>query len=53
MESMYSNKVWDLMEAHEGIEPIGSKWVYERKREADGKVETFKERLVIKGYTKK
>ena len=53
MESMYSNKVWQLVEAHEGIKPIGCKWVYKRKRGAEGKVETFKARLVAKGFTQK
>ena len=45
MESMYSNQVWDL------VEPIGCKWIYKRKRGVDGKVETFKARLIVKGYT--
>ncbi|KAG8381639.1 hypothetical protein BUALT_Bualt06G0142500 [Buddleja alternifolia] len=51
LESMYSNNVWELVEAPEGIKPIGCKWVYKRKRGMDGKVETFKARLVAKGYT--
>ena len=53
MQSMYSNQVWDLMEPPEGIKPIGNKWMYKKKRGADGKVETFKARLVAKGFTQK
>ena len=53
MESMYSNSVWSLVEAPEGVKPIGCKWIYKRKRESDGKVETFKAKLVAKGYTQK
>ena len=53
IESMYFNQVWDLVPAPEGIKPIGCKWVYKRKRGADGKVETYKARLVAKGYTQK
>ena len=50
---MYSNQVWDLVKAPNGIKPVGCKWVYKRKRGIDGKVETFKARLVAKGYTQK
>ncbi|KAL2527758.1 cysteine-rich RLK (RECEPTOR-like protein kinase) 8 [Abeliophyllum distichum] len=52
MESMYSNQVWELVDAPKGIKPIGCKWVYKRKRGVDGKVETFKARLVAKGLPK-
>ena len=51
LESMDSNKVQDLVEAPTNIKPIGCKWVYKRKRGSNGKVETFKARLVVKGYT--
>ena len=51
--SMYSNHVCDLVKAPNDIKPIGCKWVYKRKRRIDGKVETFKVRLVSKGYTQK
>ena len=44
MESMYSNSVWSLVEAPKGVKPIGCKWIYKRKRQPDGKVETFKAR---------
>ena len=53
MESMGSNSVWSLVDPPKGVKPIGCKWIYKRKRGPDGKVETFKTRLVAKGYTQK
>ena len=53
IESMYSNQIWDIIEAPEGIKSIGCKWVYKRKRDVNRKVETFKARLVAKDYTQK
>ena len=53
LDSMYSNQVWDLVKAPNDIKPVGCKWVYKRKRGIDGMVETFKVRLVAKGYTQK
>ena len=53
LDSMYFNQVWDLVKVPNGIKPIGCKWVYKRKRGIDGNVETFKARLVVKGYTQK
>ena len=52
-ESMYSNYVWELVDLPESVRPIGCKWIYKKKRGVDGKVETFKARLVSKGYTQK
>ena len=53
IESMYSNKVWELVEAPNEIKPIGCKWIYKRERGVDGRMETFKPRLVAKGFTQK
>ena len=53
IESMGSNSVWSLVEAHKEVKPIGCKWIYKRKRGSYGKVETFKARLVAKCYTEK
>ena len=50
IDSMYSNKVWNLVDAPEGIVPIGCKWIFKKKIGVDGKVETYKARLVAKGY---
>ncbi|XP_075098835.1 putative mitochondrial protein AtMg00820 [Nicotiana tabacum] len=48
MKSMYSNQVWDLVEPLTGVKPIGCRWIYKKKRGVDGKVQTFKARLVAK-----
>ena len=53
LEYMYSNKDWDLVETLEGIKPIMCKWVYKRKRWVDGKIDKYKARLVVKGYSQK
>ena len=53
MESMYSNSIWELIDLQkkEGSIPIRCKWIYKRNRGVYRKVETFKARLVVKGYT--
>ena len=32
------------------IKPIGCKWIFKKKRDADGKVETYKAHQIAKGY---
>jgi hypothetical protein len=34
-----------------GRKPIGNKWVFKKKLNAEGKVEKYKARLVAKGYS--
>ena len=53
LESMYSNNVWILVDLPQGVIPIGCKWVYKRNRGVDGNVETYKVKLMAKGYSKK
>ena len=53
IDSMYINQVWTLVDAPEGVNPIGCKWVYKKKVGADGQVETYKARLVAKGFRQK
>ena len=53
LESMYSNNVWTLVNLPQGVKPIGCKWIYKRKRGIDGKVETYKAKLVEKCYNNK
>ncbi|KAK8597148.1 hypothetical protein V6N12_065624 [Hibiscus sabdariffa] len=52
MDNMSDNQVWTLVEPPEGIKPIGCKWVFKKKTDMDGNVQTYKGRLVAKGYRK-
>ncbi|KAL4335231.1 hypothetical protein GQ457_07G009380 [Hibiscus cannabinus] len=40
MDSMSENQVWTLVELPEGIKPIGCKWVFKKKTDMDGNVQT-------------
>ncbi|KAL4376280.1 hypothetical protein GQ457_02G023460 [Hibiscus cannabinus] len=51
MDSMSENQVWTLVEPPEGIIPIGCKWVIKKKTDMDGNVQTYKGRLVAKGFS--
>ncbi|KAK9028672.1 hypothetical protein V6N11_025822 [Hibiscus sabdariffa] len=50
MDSMSENQVWTLVEPPEGIKPIRCKWVFKKKTDMDGNVQTYKGRLVAKGF---
>ncbi|KAK8547551.1 hypothetical protein V6N12_031688 [Hibiscus sabdariffa] len=50
MDSMSNNQVWTLVEPPEGIKPIGCKWVFKKKTDMDGNVQTYKGQLVAKGF---
>eukprot|EP00253_Pinus_taeda_P026067 PITA_26067 len=51
MASLHKNEAWDMVELTAGRKPIGSKWVFKKKTNAEGKVEKYKARLVAKGYS--
>eukprot|EP00253_Pinus_taeda_P025510 PITA_25510 len=51
MASLHKNEAWDLMGLPAGRKPIGSKWAFKKKTNAEGKVEKYKARLVAKGYS--
>ena len=53
MDSMETNKVWDLVELPQGRKPLKCKWVYKKKFGADGKLIKHKARLVAKGFSQK
>ena len=50
MESGNVNDVWTLVDPPKGIKPMGCKWIFKRKRGADGKEEIYKVCLVTKDY---
>ena len=47
--SIEKNNTWNLVELPDGIKPIGLKWVFKIKRNADGTISKYKARLVAKG----
>jgi hypothetical protein len=51
MTSLDKNEAWDLVEFPTGRNPIGNKWVFKKKLNAEGKVEKYKDQLVAKGYS--
>eukprot|EP00253_Pinus_taeda_P025815 PITA_25815 len=51
MASLHKNEAWDLVELLARRKPNGSKWVFKKKTNAEGKVEKYKARLVVKGYS--
>ena len=53
MVSIHDHNVWELVELPEGRKPVGSKWVFKLKTNADGSVERCKARLVAQGYSQK
>ena len=53
MNSMASNRVWDLVELPNGIKAIGCKWVFKTKKDSLGNIERHKARLVAKGFNQR
>lgn len=52
-DSLIENHTWDLCPLPEGQNAIGNKWVFKVKYNADGSIEKYKARLVVKGYSQK
>lgn len=51
--SIEENKTWRLVDLPTGHRPIGLKWVYKLKKDAQGVVVKHKARLVAKGYVQR
>jgi hypothetical protein len=51
MAALDKNESWDLVEFPTGRNPIGRKWEFKKKLNAEGKVEKYKARLLAKGYS--
>jgi hypothetical protein len=50
IQSMDDNQVWNLIDPPEGLKTIGCKWVFKRKTDMHGVVQTYKAQLVAKGF---
>jgi len=51
MDALDKNEAWDIVELPAGIKYVGSKWLFKKKFNAQGKVDKYKTRLVAKGYS--
>ena len=51
MDALDKNEAWDIVELPTERKSIGSKWLFKKKFNAEGKVEKYKARLVEKGYS--
>ena len=53
MNSIQSNKTWELSELPAGHRAIGLKWVFKVKKDPNGNIIKHKARLVAKGYAQR
>ena len=51
MAPLHKNEAWDLVELLARRKPIGSKWVFKKNKNPEGKVEKYKSRLLANGYS--
>ena len=51
IRALESNGTWTLTKLPQGKSPVGCKWIFTVKYQADGRVERLKARLVAKGFT--
>ena len=50
MDSLDKNEAWNLVQLPAGRKAVGSKWIFKKKLNAEGKVQKYKSCLVEKGY---
>ena len=42
IDSMYTNKVWTLVDIPEGRKAVENKWIFKKKTDADGNIAIYK-----------
>jgi len=50
---MLAHNTWELVPLPKGRKPVGSKWVFKIKENADGSIERYKARIVAQGFSQK
>ena len=50
IDSILQNHTWELVDLPPSCKPLSSKWIFKRKLKADGSIDKYKTKLVIKGY---
>lgn len=51
LNTLKKQGTWKLIEKPDNRKPVGSKWVFDIKRDRQGNIERYKARLVAKGYS--
>src|SRR6266540_7126561 len=51
MNSILSNRTWEVTGRPYGCKPVGCKWVFKKKLRPNGTIEKYKVQLVAMGYT--
>jgi hypothetical protein len=51
--SIMRKEFWDIISRLEGKSIVSSRWIYKIKHVADGKIEKFKERFLVRGFSEK
>src|SRR4051812_39181055 len=50
IDSMYTNKVWTLVDIPEDHKAVDNKWIFKKKTDANGNISVYKAQLVAKGF---
>ena len=53
IEFILKNHTWEIVDLPPGCKPLGYKWIFKMKLKADGSIDKYKVRLVVKGYKQK
>jgi hypothetical protein len=51
--SIMQNDVWEVVPRPDGKSVISSKWIYKIKYVADGSIEKYKARFVVRGFSQR
>ena len=51
MDSLDENEAWNIVQLLAGRKSVGGKWLFNKKLNAEGKVEKYKSHLVANGYS--
>lgn len=51
IDTLYKNNTWTLVPPPLHGSVVGNWWLYKIKRHADGFIESYKARLIVKGFT--
>ena len=52
-KSIMKNDVWEIVPRPEGKSVVTSRWLYKIKHGADGRIEKYKARFVVRGFSQK